>query len=207
MPPKDAYVDWYEFDHPQLGKIELGGWDHMYTWRNPPVDLIGAEAARQTPFALALGDMLPKLAIHTLQVTPLGENNYRINLVVENTGYLPTYTSEQGKKRKAIRPVRLELELPAGARLVNGRSRVELGHLEGRSNKFDVTTCWGESPTDNRLRTEWVRVCRARQQPEPARAERTRRVDPPRDQIRLNSVFGLPKSAGTDEPGLRKSVL
>jgi len=153
---KDAYVDWYEFDHPQLGKVELGGWDHMYTWRNPPVKFIGAEAGRQTPFALALGDMLPKLVIHTLQVTPLGKNNYRINLIVENTGYLPTYTSEQGKKRKAIRPVRLELELPDGARLVNGRPRIELGHLEGRSNKFDVTTCWGESPTDNRSRNEWV---------------------------------------------------
>jgi murein tripeptide amidase MpaA len=153
---KDAYVDWYEFDHPQLGKVELGGWDHMYTWRNPPVKYIGAEADRQTPFALALGDMLPKLVIHTLQVTPLGKNNYRINLVVENTGYLPTYTSEQGKKRKAIRPVRLELELPDGARFVNGRPRIELGHLEGRSNKFDVTTCWGESPTDNRSRNEWV---------------------------------------------------
>jgi len=31
-----------------------------------------------------------------------------------------------------------------------------VGHLEGRSNKFDVTTCWGESPTDNRMRVEWV---------------------------------------------------
>jgi hypothetical protein len=41
---------------------------------------------------------------------------------------------------------------------MNGRPRVELGHLEGRSTKFDVTTCWGESPTDNRSRTEWV-VC------------------------------------------------
>jgi len=153
---KDAYVDWYEYDHPQLGKIELGGWDHMYTWRNPPLKFIAAEAKRQTPFALALGDILPRLAIHALQVTSLGKGNYRINLVVENAGYLPSYTSEQGKKRKAIRPVRTELELPDGVLLVNGKTRVELGHLEGRSNKFDVSTCWGESPTDNRLRTEWV---------------------------------------------------
>ena len=29
-------VPWYEFDHPQLGKVELGGWDILYTWRNPP---------------------------------------------------------------------------------------------------------------------------------------------------------------------------
>ena len=34
--PSDAYVPWQTFDHPQLGKIELGGWNNMYTWRNPP---------------------------------------------------------------------------------------------------------------------------------------------------------------------------
>jgi hypothetical protein len=100
--------------------------------------------------------MVPRLTIHTLQVTDLGESHYRINLVVENTGYLPTYTSEQGKKRKAIRPVRAEIELPEGASLVNGRPRVDLGHLEGRSNKFDLASIWGESPTDNRARTEWL---------------------------------------------------
>jgi len=151
-----GYVNWYEYDHPQLGKIELGGWDQMYTWRNPPVKLIGAEASRQTLYALALGDMLPKLTIHTLQTTALGDDHYRINLVVENGGYLASFTSEQCKKRKAVRPVRAELELPEGAQLASGKKRMEVGHLEGRSNKFDVTTCWGESPTDNRMRVEWV---------------------------------------------------
>jgi murein tripeptide amidase MpaA len=151
-----AYEDWYTFNHPQLGKVELGGWNFMYTWRNPPVALIGAEAARNTPFALALGDMLPRLKVHTLDVKALGGGDYHINLVVENTGFLPTFTSQQGKKRKAVRPVRAELELPEGVKLVNGKRRIELGHLEGRSNKMDVATIWGESPTDNRARYEWV---------------------------------------------------
>jgi murein tripeptide amidase MpaA len=151
-----VYVDWYPFQHPQLGPVELGGWDEMYTWRNPPPALMGAEAERNTPFVLALADMLPHLSIHTLQVDDIGVNQYHINLVVENTGFLPTFTSEQGKKRQAVRPVRVELELPESVSLVNGKRRVELGHLEGRSNKLDVATLWKGSPTDNRARAEWV---------------------------------------------------
>ncbi len=151
-----AYVDWYPFEHPQLGKVELGGWNHMYTWRNPPLPYIGAEAERNTPFALAMGDMLPHLALHTLEVTPLGAGDYHLNLVVENSGFLPTYTSVQGKNRKAMRPVRIELELPESVQLVNGKRRLELDHLEGRSNKLDVSSHWGETPTDHRARTEWV---------------------------------------------------
>lgn len=156
-----AYVNWYPCEHPQLGKLELGGWNTMYTWRNPPPGFMGAEAERNAPFALALGNLLPRLAIHTLEVTPLGDSaqggvDFRLKLVVENTGFLPTYTSQQGKKRKATRPVRAELELPAGISLINGKRRVELGHLEGRSNKLDLTMPGADSPTDNRARTEWV---------------------------------------------------
>jgi murein tripeptide amidase MpaA len=151
-----AYVDWYAFDHPQLGKVELGGWNTMYTWRNPPAKFMGAEAARHLPFVLALCEMVPHLSIHTLEAVPLGEDNYRINLVVENTGFLPAYTSLQGKKRKATRPVRTELELSDGAALRTGKRLTELPDLEGRSNKFELDLIWAASPTDNRAHLEWV---------------------------------------------------
>jgi murein tripeptide amidase MpaA len=153
---RETYVNWYTYDHPQLGKVELGGWNAMYSWRNPPAAFMGEEAARNLPFALALGDMLPHLTIQTLQSEPLESGNYHINLVVENTGFLPTSTSKQGKKRQVIRPVRVELKLPEGVRLVEGKRRIELSHLEGRSNKLDVDILWGDSPTDNRARVEWV---------------------------------------------------
>jgi murein tripeptide amidase MpaA len=152
---EDAYLDWYLFEHPQLGKVELGGFNQMYTWRNPPPAYMGEEAARNLPFVLSLADMLPRLTLHTLEIKAISENNFHINLVVENTGFLPTYTSIQGKKRKAIRPVRAEIELPREALLINGKRRVELGHLEGRSNKMDVSI-YSTTPTDNRARVEWV---------------------------------------------------
>ena len=153
---KKGYVDWYRFEHPQLGPVELGGWDVMYTWGNPPVELIGAEVERNTRFAITLGDLLPHLNIHTLKAEPTGEGNYHVTLVVENSGFLPTSTSEQGKKRKTMRPVRARLGLGSGMELLSGRPEVELGHLEGRSNKLDPDILWGSSPTDNRALVEWV---------------------------------------------------
>ena len=103
-----------------------------------------------------MGQMLPRLSIHTLEVKPLGNQDYHLNLVVENNGYLPSFTSQQGINRKAARPVRVALELPETAKLISGKKRVELGYLAGRSNKFDVTAVSGASATDHRARTEWV---------------------------------------------------
>jgi murein tripeptide amidase MpaA len=153
---EDAYYEWKSFDHPQLGEVELGGWNTIYTWRNPPATLMMKEAQTQFPFMKSLGTMLPRLDVHTLEISEVTDGTYHLNLVVENLGYLPTYTSIQGKNRRAIRPVRVVLELPDGAVLTSGKRRTELGHLEGRSNKFTTTTTQGSGPTDNRARAEWV---------------------------------------------------
>jgi murein tripeptide amidase MpaA len=153
---EEYYHEWRPYEHSQLGMVELGGWDLMYSWRNPPPSHMEEEAARNLPFVLALGNMLPRLVIHTLEVDPLGEDSYRINLVVDNAGFFPTFTSQQGKKRGAVRQVRVEIEAPEEVTLKSGRRRVELGHLEGRSNKLSVTSTFSMDPTDNRGRAEWV---------------------------------------------------
>ena len=151
-----GYAPWVAFNHPQLGPVELGGWDLLYTWRNPPPAVIGEEARRHLPFILATAELLPHVALQGLQVKALSADTFSVNLVVENTGYLPTFTSAQAKKRKVVRPVRVELSLPEGAHLVSGKASLELSHLEGRSNKQDVSTVFAASPTDNRARAEWV---------------------------------------------------
>jgi murein tripeptide amidase MpaA len=154
--PEDSYINWYPCRHPQLGIIELGGWNSMYTWRNPPAALIGAEADKHIPFMVALADLLPNLTIHRLEGIKIQENTYHVRLVVENTGFLPTYTSQQGKKRKAIRPVRVELMLPPNTHLISGKMNQEIDQLEGRSNKLSVSAHFGYSPTDNRGMVEWT---------------------------------------------------
>ena len=153
--PADGYVDWQEFDHPQLGKVEIGGWNSFFTWRNPPHAFMGEEADRNVPFVLSLAEMLPRLSVHTLEATKLEDGVYQVDLVVDNTGFFPTCTSNQGRSRKATRPVRVELGAPEGVEFVQGKAREEIGHLEGRSNKVSAFG-FGASSTDNRGRKQWV---------------------------------------------------
>jgi murein tripeptide amidase MpaA len=152
----DALVPWYEFDHPQLGKVELGGWNANYSWRNPPHALLAAEITPQAEFALAFASLAPRLAWREVKVTALGDGAYHILAVVENAGFLPTHVSQRALQMKAVRPVRLEIDLPDGATLAGGDRKAEIGQLEGRSNKLEVATLWAASPTDNRGKADWV---------------------------------------------------
>ncbi len=149
-------VPWYPFDHPQLGRVELGGWNRMFTWRNPPPSRLEAEIAAHADFAIAFAALGPRLAWRTVEATPVGDGHYRVLAVVENRGFLPTYGAAQAKKMKAVRPVRVEVELPEGIELAGGKRRVEIEALEGRSNKLSVTSLWSDSSMDNREKVEWL---------------------------------------------------
>jgi murein tripeptide amidase MpaA len=41
-----GYVDWYAYKHPQLGQVELGGWDTLHMWTNPPAAFLEDELKR-----------------------------------------------------------------------------------------------------------------------------------------------------------------
>jgi murein tripeptide amidase MpaA len=149
-----GYIDWYKYDHPQLGRVELGGWNVLTTWRNPPANRLQSEVERHLAFVLALGDTLPSISIPFLDAKRLGENTWAVRAGIENTGYLPAFTTNQARKQKAVRPVRAAIDLPPGARLVEGRNEVEIGHLEGRSNKFGIAI--DPTPTDHRGLALWL---------------------------------------------------
>ncbi len=48
----DGFVDWYEYEHPELGTVELGGWNSSAVFRNPPGHLLEAEVAPHTDLAI-----------------------------------------------------------------------------------------------------------------------------------------------------------
>src|SRR5690606_23746375 len=61
-----GFVDWYPFDHPQLGRVELGGWDVMYTFRNPPRDRLADEVARFPSWVVFHALISPRLETEVL---------------------------------------------------------------------------------------------------------------------------------------------
>jgi len=151
-----GYVDWYPFEHPQLGKVELGGWDMLYAWRNPPPEFLEKEVALFPDWLVWHLLISPKLAVYEATVEPLGDALYKVRLVVQNTGWLPTYITKKALEKKLVRGVVAEIELPGGATLQLGKPREELGQLEGRAYKPSAANVWNADPTDDRAKVEWV---------------------------------------------------
>lgn len=153
-----GYVDWYEFDHPQLGKVELGGWNFMYAWRNPPPQFLEKEIAPFTEWAIFQALATPRLDVFKAEVKALGGGSYRVTFAVQNTGWLPTNTSKMALKNKVVRGVIAEIALPEGATLETGKAREERGQLEGRSHVGPTAhpRSIGAQPAADRLKVEWV---------------------------------------------------
>jgi murein tripeptide amidase MpaA len=154
--PGRAYVDWYAFEHPQLGPVELGGWDRIGHWANVPFDRLEEHVAPHTEWAIWSALISPLLEIRSFEAEPVGGEAWRVRLVLENSGWLPTSVTRKAVERKAVRPVEVELELPEGGSLAAGEPKVEAGQLEGRHRQRS-TYWWGTDwSTGDVAKLEWV---------------------------------------------------
>lgn len=153
---KKGYVDWYAFDHPQLGQVELGGWDTMYAWSNPPPDLLEKEISPFPKWLVWHLLISPYLEIYETSVHNLGDTTYRVQLVVHNTGWLPTYITKKALEKKLVQGCICEIELPIGATLETGKSREDLGQLEGRAYQPSTPIRRHADPTKERAKVEWI---------------------------------------------------
>lgn len=152
----DAHVAWYEFDHPELGKVELGGWDIVNYWFNVPFDRLEEEVRPHADWAIFQALISPLLEVRTLEVEQLADTSFLLRLVVQNSGFLPTNVSDRAVQRQAVRGIEVELDLPDGARLVAGEVKTDLGQLRGRIDKRS-TTWWGnDESTSDLAKLEWV---------------------------------------------------
>jgi hypothetical protein len=173
-----GYVEWYAFDHPQLGPVELGGWNKIGTFRNPPAHLIEREVRRFPEWLVWQALTTPRLEILRAEAEPLGGDTWRVRLVVHNTGYLPSYGTKRALERKVVRGVVYEIGLPEGATLVAGKRRVEGAQLEGRASKMTLQAFLPDlNVTADRGQCEWtVRAPRGTSLTLSARHERAGRA-------------------------------
>jgi len=82
---------------------------------------------------------------------------WKIALVVQNTGWLPTYVSKRALNRKTVRGVIAEIALPPGATLASGKPRDDVGQLEGKAHKHTGVSFWPDyNVTDDRIKLEWI---------------------------------------------------
>jgi len=165
----DGYVDWYPFEHPTLGPIELGGWNSLTTWTNPPAGRLRDEVAGHADFAVHQALCSPRIEIVHTEVTRLGDDTWRVAAGIANTGWLATDVTRLARTANMVRPLVAELAGDA-IEVLDGPPRRQLGQLEGRAalrfrNSVDGTP-------DRALATWTVRA--------PARSEATVTATHPR---------------------------
>ncbi len=152
-----GYVTWYPFEHPQLGPVELGGWDFFNVWSNAPSEYMEAEISPHADWAVLHALATPCLELHSISAEPLGGDLFRVRAVVHNRGWLPTNVSEQALSRKAVQPLAATITLPDGAALAGGDPRVELGQLGGWSRAVSMLSWVGPNDdTRDRGKAEWT---------------------------------------------------
>jgi hypothetical protein len=152
----DGYVDWYHYEHPELGPVELGGWHVARVFRNPPPEMLEAEIAPHSELAVFHALCSPLLRHRETLVEAVGDGAWRVRVVVENAGWMTTNVTKQALDRGVVQPLVARITLPEGAELASGTARLELGQLTGRALKSSAIHQFGSSDeTTDRAVAEW----------------------------------------------------
>lgn len=117
----DAWVKPHAFDHPQLGKIWVGGTSRKHIGRTPPGRYIEEEASKQCMFVLHCINQLPQLRFTTHTTKKIGTNLYQVEVNVTNDKVYPT-ASDRSVLLKRYTPDKILASVSSGSLVEPGKS-------------------------------------------------------------------------------------
>lgn len=126
-PDRDVFYDWKTVEHPQLGEVEVGGWDWV-RYGNPPIAEMPGIAERVTDWLLEFAEWAPDVGIETA-AEPVDGDLHKVTATVRNRGRLPTNVTEQGHETIQDAAPLVTID---GGRVVSGDERRLLDHLDAR---------------------------------------------------------------------------
>lgn len=108
-----CFSPWKSFAHPDLGPVEIGGYNPKFFSQNGPPEVVEKWARNQAMFNLYLAQSLPHLEITRATVTRASGDSatHEVTVTVRNRGRLPT-ALEQAKRVKIARPDEVTLRFP-----------------------------------------------------------------------------------------------
>ena len=113
------FTDWQPYQHPQLGEVEIGGWNPKFFNQNPPPSQLEKWIQNQALFNIEMVKHLPELQWDNIEVKKLktykqDSTDYQIKISYRNVGKLPT-ALRQADLVKIVRPDQVRLTLPRTA--------------------------------------------------------------------------------------------
>lgn len=126
-----GFVNWEKYTHPTLGEVEIGGYV-PYLESTPKPERIDSLLQVQLPWLLQLTKKMPDISVADSKITDLGAGIYKLELYVENKGYLP-YPISMGQRNEHPAPVVVILE--GEITFLEGIQRTPLGSIGGNQVK------------------------------------------------------------------------
>lgn len=126
----NGFVTWEKYQHPQLGEVEIGGFQ-PYFRINPPADQIKSLGESHAKFALYLAEQFAEITMDDPEIEKLSSNLFQIKVKIHNRGKLP-YATGMGQRSRNITPILLQLKLEddENMKLFGGSKRYDLHNLE-----------------------------------------------------------------------------
>ncbi len=143
-----GFIDWTPFEHPQLGTVEIGGWDRKFCVQNAPPHLLEEECRKAAMWIMKHAAALPWVNITDIKVGDIGGCLKKVTAVVENWGYLPTNITNKAVQLKVVEKDIVEL-IPGPGVEITGKPRHETGFLEGYISGT-------RSPAKSAVQVSWV---------------------------------------------------
>ena len=133
---------WRKVVHPQLGDVEVGGFDPRFSVWNPPEGPLVDDIARgHAAVLLRMLSLLPSLHVTTRR-TPLADGVFVVELTVENRGGLPTHGPTAAMALPHNEPIGVAVDDGDQLRVHDGPRRT-LGHLGGtQAGRFGPGATW-----------------------------------------------------------------
>ncbi len=103
-----GFREWEEFDHPDFGMVEIGGFHPKFFSQNGPAWQVEGWAKKQALFNLAMAMELPQISLDEVEITKGNDNIYEIEIRWSNTGKLPV-ALKQAQLVKIVQEDRLML--------------------------------------------------------------------------------------------------
>jgi len=154
--PED-FVGWKKYKHPYFGNVELGGFNYKFTHQNPPKKFLKDLMEQSTRFLIRFAKSMPNLQIDDVKKEKIGDDLYRITAMIGNTGYLPTYVSDEAVKMGKAKTIKVSIK---GGELLSGKECEDIGHLSGYSRTKTGAFFYGNIGTSAsakaKKKIEWI---------------------------------------------------
>jgi hypothetical protein len=121
---------WTKVAHPQLGEVEVNGFDPRVGIWNPPYERLDETCRAQSAAFLRVAALMPRVGIEVVQQEKIGAHT-RVELRIVNRGYLATFGLPSAKSLPHSEILRLTAQGDGVKVVAPAASIVEIGHLDG----------------------------------------------------------------------------